>query len=330
MPPIKDYYLVLEVESFSELDVVKAAFRRLARRYHPDLNADNPLAEDKFKQINEAYEVLGDVEKKQKYDEMMRIVLNRPIPKPPPAKPPVTKPANPQGASSKSVNKPGQASQKSQGPKTSTPISEIFQTFRNNVQGGGNPYKGQENKSSESSSKSSNPKSTSSSSSSTSNTSSTTSSSSSEHKPPPTPSSSTKSSSGSSGPDPKKVFRNDQKCRGEDVNVEAQITSLESEQGVVKTVNVQHHETCRRCAGSGRVNGVVCNGCHGEKSTIRLKKIDVRIPPGVKQGSRVRIAREGGKGVNGGDNGDLYLLIRITMDTSLRIDGVNVYCDLPL
>ncbi|MBI4288891.1 MAG: J domain-containing protein [Chloroflexi bacterium] len=65
----KDYYQTLGVPRNAADKDVKAAFRRLARRYHPDVNPGNKTAEAKFKEINEAYEVLSDPEKRRKYDE---------------------------------------------------------------------------------------------------------------------------------------------------------------------------------------------------------------------------------------------------------------------
>ena len=65
----KDYYKTLEVERSATEQDIKSAYRRLARKYHPDMNQNNPQSEDRFKEINEAYEVLGDTEKRQKYDQ---------------------------------------------------------------------------------------------------------------------------------------------------------------------------------------------------------------------------------------------------------------------
>ena len=66
----KDYYSVLGVSRDSTPDEIKKAFRKLARKFHPDVAKDNPQAEDKFKEINEAHEVLGDPEKRGKYDRL--------------------------------------------------------------------------------------------------------------------------------------------------------------------------------------------------------------------------------------------------------------------
>lgn len=64
-----DYYKVLGVERNASQDDIKKAYRKMARKYHPDLNKDDPNAKDKFQEINEANEVLSDLEKRKKYDE---------------------------------------------------------------------------------------------------------------------------------------------------------------------------------------------------------------------------------------------------------------------
>lgn len=65
----RDYYEVLGVQKGASDDEVKKAHRKLAKQYHPDLNRDNPEAAEKYKELNEAYEVLSDKEKRQKYDQ---------------------------------------------------------------------------------------------------------------------------------------------------------------------------------------------------------------------------------------------------------------------
>src|ERR1700722_4500134 len=66
----KDYYKVLGVERTASSDDIRKAFRKLARVYHPDVAKDKKTAEEKLKTINKAYEVLGDAEKRKKYDEL--------------------------------------------------------------------------------------------------------------------------------------------------------------------------------------------------------------------------------------------------------------------
>src|SRR5258708_5841573 len=64
----KDYYKTLSVARDASADDIKKAFRKLARKYHPDVNPGDKKAEEKFKEINEAYEVLSDQDKRRKYD----------------------------------------------------------------------------------------------------------------------------------------------------------------------------------------------------------------------------------------------------------------------
>jgi curved DNA-binding protein len=66
----KDYYQILGVERTASADEIKRQYRKLALKYHPDKNPDDPSAESRFKEINEAYEVLGDAEKRAKYDQL--------------------------------------------------------------------------------------------------------------------------------------------------------------------------------------------------------------------------------------------------------------------
>ena len=67
----KDYYKILELENSKvSIDEIKAAYREQAKKYHPDVNAENQFSEERFKDVNEAYRVLSNASSKRKYDRM--------------------------------------------------------------------------------------------------------------------------------------------------------------------------------------------------------------------------------------------------------------------
>src|SRR5688572_29296118 len=69
----KDFYAVLGLTSKATADEIKKAYRKLAKQYHPDTNSSDPKAAERFKEISEAHNVLGDAEKRKKYDEMLSL-----------------------------------------------------------------------------------------------------------------------------------------------------------------------------------------------------------------------------------------------------------------
>lgn len=287
MANFKNYYQILGLEPFADADAVKSAFRKLARQHHPDLNAGNRQAEERFKAINEAYEVLSNPDKRAMHDASLQAMqggssaagkaaykkqAGQAQPKSKATPPP---PAEKKAKSEPQPEKKANPEPDKQAKGTTSSINDLFESFlKKGFQENANKSDNEDG-----------------------------------------------------------IFRNrkepgksqEKPKRGEDVVVKTAITMQESTEGVVKTVNVQHNEICRRCSGTGKVNGSVCLGCNGEKILIRLKKIDVRIPAGVKNGSRVRVAKEGGRGQGGAENGDLFLQIELGYDPDLRIEGIDVY-----
>src|SRR5262245_64745370 len=73
MAQTKDYYAVLGVPASATQDEIKKTYRKLAAKHHPDKNPNDPKAAEKFKEISEAYQVLGDAEKRKQYDQMRKL-----------------------------------------------------------------------------------------------------------------------------------------------------------------------------------------------------------------------------------------------------------------
>jgi molecular chaperone DnaJ len=289
----RSYYQLLELESSADSAKIKAAYRRLARKYHPDINPGNPQSEAMFKRIGEAYAVLSDPQKRAVYDQSQG--LNRS------GRPGANRKTETQtSAGSRTHSQGNEKTSRTKPPprsKTTSTGAQGRAASAGDVQGAkfremfDALFKKAEKPS--------------------------------EAPPPSRQTYTPPPSSAEKGPASKPK-------RGEDVTVEAFISREEAESGVVKTVNVQHTELCKRCSGTGKVNGVLCTVCHGDKQLVTLRKIDVRVPAGVKGGSKVRVAKEGGRGLFGGDPGDLFLVIRIEEEQSLKIEGLTVSCEVPI
>jgi curved DNA-binding protein len=225
----KDYYQTLGVTKTSSEKEIKQAFRKLARKFHPDVNPGDKSAESKFKEINEAYEVLGDPQKRKKYDELgANWRLYEQAQQQGQAWPgsPFGEAAGQGGAWNINTGGPG-------GFRTMTPeemqdlfgnedpFSDFFRTFFGGGVGAGRETRGR--------------------------------------------------------------GRAARSQKGRDIEHPVELTLEEAFHGATRRISIKQ-------------------GGHA-------RSVDVRIPPGVKDGSRVRAAGEGESGSNGGPAGDLYLRV---------------------
>jgi curved DNA-binding protein len=218
----QDYYETLGVARAASADEIKQAFRQLARLHHPDVAKNKVTGEAKFKEINEAYEVLSDPEKRRRYDELganWQEGGGMPFP---PGGGYRSRPRSPQGA----------------------PDFEF----------GGTGFS---------------------------------------------------QSAGRTGGD-EEAFAH----QGQDVEADLLVTLEEVLRGSRRKV------TLRRPGMDGEVE--------------RTNTYQVRIPPGVREGQRIRLAGQGGAGFGGGAAGDLYLRVRLARHPDFSVQASDLYCDLDL
>ena len=239
----KDYYQVLGVEKGVNEDEIRKAFRKLARRHHPDVNPGDASAEAKFKELNEAYEVLRDSEKRRKYDALGANWRQYEHAQPghPGGGAPFGGAGWPDGDLRWNVNvgaRPGGQSMSEDEVRDmlgGQGFSDFFETFF----GGG-----------------------------------------------------TARSSGRTGA---------RKRRGRDVEYPLELSLEEVFQGVTRRLSLR------------------------TSSGEQARTVEVKIPPGVKDGSRVRVAGEGEPGTQGAGAGDLHLRVRVRPHPVFELKGQNLY-----
>jgi DnaJ-class molecular chaperone len=117
---------------------------------------------------------------------------------------------------------------------------------------------------------------------------------------------------------------------GEDLETEVELTLREVLSGVTKRIHLREPTTCSTCQGTGALRGRTCPTCHGTGSTTESKTIEVKIPAGVQDGTRVRVAGKGQPGSNGGKQGDLYLHVIIEPDPIFRRQGSDIHVNVPI
>src|SRR5205809_4494864 len=89
-------------------------------------------------------------------------------------------------------------------------------------------------------------------------------------------------------------------------------------------------QTCPRCRGAGEIIEKPCRECRGEGRVEKLSRVKLKIPAGIKEGSRLRSSHNGEAGIRGGPPGDLYVVIHIKEHKIFQRDGDNLYCEVPI
>jgi DnaJ-class molecular chaperone len=253
----KDYYTVLGVPKGAAEKDIKSAYRKLARKWHPDANPDNTkAAEEKFKEISEAYEVLGDPEKRKKYDAL--------------------------GSDWQRAAR--QAEQQREYHRNYSDSDFSGFDFNTGTAGGPGPsgfsdffdmfFSGIGRRQT------------------------------------------TQSSNFSQ--------------RGQDLETTIELGLRDVYDGGKKAVALQVEDLCPNCRGTGTVNARLCPQCGGTGRVLVTKKFEVAIPKGISDGQRIRLAGQGGVGLNGGANGDLYLIVKLLDDSMYKRKGDDLYVDLPV
>ena len=231
----KDYYEILGVSPTAEKKVIQQTFRKLARKYHPDLNPGNKESEEKFKIINEAYQVLSDADKRKKYDELRAQYQKW----------------QQAGGRQQDYDWQNWSAQPGKGPNVqyanAEDLEDLFGSespysdFFNNIFGQARTTARGRNRSASQSPR-----------------------------------------------------------RGRDVEYEVDLTLQEAFQGADRLLEIDKH------------------------------RIQASIPPGVRTGSRVRLAGQGEPGRNSGPAGDLYLAVHILPNEIFEREGDNLHMEMPV
>jgi DnaJ-class molecular chaperone len=118
--------------------------------------------------------------------------------------------------------------------------------------------------------------------------------------------------------------------RGQDVEAELELSLEDVHRGARRTIQMQMPDICPTCNGSGVKDDRPCDTCGGAGQVLRQKNIEVNIPVGVRDGSTVRLAGQGGSGSNGSEPGDLYLHIRVRPHPVFTVKGDDLELELPI
>jgi len=294
MAQSKDYYAVLGVSSTATADDIKKQYRRLAKKYHPDANQNDPKAAERFKEVSEAYQVVGDVEKRKQYDDMRRMGAfggfgaqgQRPHGGPgarPGARGPGGAGAEPfqdfdvgglggLGDLFSSMFGGGARGRRAaeQGQSIETTLEVPFRT----AAGGGKVNIELEVNEECATCK-------------------------------------------GSGAAPGATIKTCPECNGRGV--------VSFGQGGFAV-----NRPCPMCTGRGTVPSEPCPTCAGAGEVRARKKVVITIPPGSDTGTRIRLKGQGGRGTNGGPPGDLVITLEVEPDKFYSREGNDLLAAVPL
>jgi curved DNA-binding protein len=256
----KDYYQSLGVARTATDAEIKKAFRKLAREYHPDVAKNKKQAEEKFKEINEAYEVLGDPAKRKKYDELGPNWRAGSEFRPPPGWE--------RFGGAREYAGGGQRGEEFEFQFGGTGFSDFFEQLFGSMGGRGG--------------------------------------------------------TGGFGRRAGSMEGDFAKERGRDIEGDLMVTLDEAVHGSVRSVQVRRGVPCERCGGTGVRGRQPCGTCGGTGQVAKTETYQVKIPAGVAEGQRLRVAGRGEIGMGGGAAGDLYLRVRLAKHPDFEVEEHNL------
>lgn len=275
----QDYYETLGCAKGADAETLKKAFRKLAMQYHPDKNPGDKASEAKFKEINEAYDVLRDEQRRAAYDRYGHAAFEQ------------------GGGFGRAGGGAGAA-----GFDFSNGFADVFEEMFGDIFGGGR--------------------------------------------------------SGQRG-----------NARGNDLRADLEITLEEAFHGVKKEIRVRTQvvcdacdgqgaapgsrpqtcstcngagkqrlqqgffmieRTCQTCGGAGQVISDPCRQCNGAGRQHKERRLEVTVPAGVDDGTRIRLGAEGEAGARGAPAGDLYVFLSIKTHLLFQRDGKHIFCRIPM